>query len=184
MLFTDSANAEKNRHIDTRYKWVIEQVTKGVFKVDHIPGTKMVADGLTKPLGKEKHSQIAGNGANYNCAWRLPRDKKLQDAANPSSLLGCNFRVLPQLRKLRQKGSRHRIFAIPGAVSPSMFREGETQTMRVPKDRTHDVNKLPNWVSPSRGKGTCWVSTSISTRNKYQKIRYEDIFELPITFNQ
>ncbi len=68
ILFTDSANAQKNvlnplnsarnRHIDVRYKWVIEQVTKGIFKVDHIPGTEMVADGLTKPLGKEKHAQF------------------------------------------------------------------------------------------------------------------------------
>ena len=60
VLFTDSANARttvpnplnaaRTRHIDIRYKWIIDQVTKGQFEVHHIGTGKMIADGLTKPL--------------------------------------------------------------------------------------------------------------------------------------
>jgi hypothetical protein len=65
LLFTDSANAlttafnllksARTRSIDIRYKWIIDQVKKGTMIVRHKPGTEMVADGLTKALGKNLH---------------------------------------------------------------------------------------------------------------------------------
>ena len=64
ILFTDSANAQhialnpentaRTRHIDMRYKWIQDRVKKGYFKLKHVPTTEMIADGLTKPLSKEK----------------------------------------------------------------------------------------------------------------------------------
>ena len=58
VLFTDSANARttilnplnsaRTRHIDIRYRWVIDQVAKGHFEVHHVGTGKMIADGLTK----------------------------------------------------------------------------------------------------------------------------------------
>ena len=65
ILFTDSLNAyqtvanpmnkARTRCIDIRYKWVMEQVEKGELEVRHINGVDMAADGLTKPLQREKH---------------------------------------------------------------------------------------------------------------------------------
>lgn len=68
ILYTDSANARANvlnplnaartRCIDIRYKWVIDRVRKKMVDLRHLPGTDMTADGLTKPLQKEKHAQF------------------------------------------------------------------------------------------------------------------------------
>lgn len=68
ILFTDSLNAyqtvanplnkARTRCIDIRYKWVMEQVRKGELDVQHIAGLEMAADGLTKPLLKEKHQNF------------------------------------------------------------------------------------------------------------------------------
>ena len=71
ILFTDSANAmhtvlnplctARTRHIDIRYKWVIDMIKKKIFEIKHVEMDKMAADGLTKPLyqaryfWKEKH---------------------------------------------------------------------------------------------------------------------------------
>ena len=65
ILFTDSANAmhtvlnplctARTRHIDIRYKWVIDMVKKKIFEIKHVGTDKMAADGLTKPFWKEKH---------------------------------------------------------------------------------------------------------------------------------
>jgi len=70
ILFTDSLNAyitvmnplnvARTRCIDIRYKWIIEQVQQGRLKVEHINGIEMAADGLTKPLLREKHSRFVG----------------------------------------------------------------------------------------------------------------------------
>ncbi len=67
-LFTDSLNAyqtvanplikARTHCIDIRYKWVMEQVSKGTLDVRHINGVEMAADGLTKPLNKEKHQRF------------------------------------------------------------------------------------------------------------------------------
>lgn len=66
ILFTDSANARatalrtpgRNRCIDIRLKWVTEQIEQKRFEVIHIPGTDMVADGLTKGLKADKHGKF------------------------------------------------------------------------------------------------------------------------------
>lgn len=68
MVFTDSKNAYLNvmnplnvartRCIDIRYKWIIEKCQEGKFVLDHIMGDNMVADGLTKPLDREKHNRF------------------------------------------------------------------------------------------------------------------------------
>ncbi|EAQ83032.1 hypothetical protein CHGG_10850 [Chaetomium globosum CBS 148.51] len=70
VIFTDSNNAYKTvlnpmnrartRTIDIRYKWIIEKVQKGELSVNHLPGAQMPADGLTKPLSKEKHAAFVG----------------------------------------------------------------------------------------------------------------------------
>jgi hypothetical protein len=67
-LFTDSKNAWQTvmsptnaAHtitIDIRYKWIIEQRVRRLVRVEHVPGIEMLADGLTKALGKEKHQNF------------------------------------------------------------------------------------------------------------------------------
>lgn len=64
ILFTDSLNARHNvlnknnsartRHIDIRYKWIIQRTQHGDFHIKHIETDKMAADGLTKPLEATK----------------------------------------------------------------------------------------------------------------------------------
>ena len=66
LLLTDSQNARINvlnplnpartRHIDIRYKWVIDRTTKGDFDLQLVTTEDMAADGLTKPLQKMKHA--------------------------------------------------------------------------------------------------------------------------------
>ena len=66
ILFTDSLNAyltvmnplnkARIRTIDIRYKWVIEQAERKLLEARHVDGIDMPADGLTKPLKKEKHA--------------------------------------------------------------------------------------------------------------------------------
>ncbi|KAL2149535.1 hypothetical protein VTH82DRAFT_8186 [Thermothelomyces myriococcoides] len=68
IIFTDSKNAYTNvmnplnvartRTIDIRYKWVIEKHQEGQFRLEHVNGIEMVADGLTKPLEREKHAHF------------------------------------------------------------------------------------------------------------------------------
>ncbi|KAL2022214.1 hypothetical protein VTK56DRAFT_5824 [Thermocarpiscus australiensis] len=66
ILFADSLNAyltvmnpinkARTRTIDIRYKWVIEQAARKLLEVRHVKGVDIPADGLTKPLQKEKHA--------------------------------------------------------------------------------------------------------------------------------
>ena len=68
LLFTDSANAmaialnpfekQRTRHIDIRYKWVIDKVAKGEFVIQHVDTKNQIADGLTKGLQKESHANF------------------------------------------------------------------------------------------------------------------------------
>jgi len=68
VLFTDSQNARlitlnplisaRTRHIDIRYKWIIDRTKKGDFNIQHVSTTNMVADGLTKPLNRIKHIEF------------------------------------------------------------------------------------------------------------------------------
>lgn len=66
IIFTDSLNAylmamnplnkARTRTIDIRYKWIIEQTQRKLLRIDHVSGVDMPADGLTKPLAREKHA--------------------------------------------------------------------------------------------------------------------------------
>jgi hypothetical protein len=68
LLYTDSANARatvlnadntaRTRHVDIRYKWIIERTVAKDFRLEHVSTGNMVADGLTKALSKEKHSKF------------------------------------------------------------------------------------------------------------------------------
>src|SRR6266540_2531866 len=69
ILFTDSANAislvinplkqGRTRHIDIRYKWIINRVkNRKEIQLAKIGTTEMAADGLTKLLLAEKHRQF------------------------------------------------------------------------------------------------------------------------------
>jgi hypothetical protein len=65
LIFTDSANAlaialnpferQRTRHIDIRYKWIIDRVRKHEFELQHVDTGRQTADGFTKGLLKEKH---------------------------------------------------------------------------------------------------------------------------------
>ncbi|KJZ70069.1 hypothetical protein HIM_10530 [Hirsutella minnesotensis 3608] len=65
IIFTDSRNAQltvlnptnsaRTRHIDTRYKWIIDRTTRGDFDIQHVSTNDMIADGLTKPLTQDRH---------------------------------------------------------------------------------------------------------------------------------
>jgi hypothetical protein len=65
LIFTDSANAlaiainpferQRTRHIDIRFKWIIDRVKKQEFAIQHVGTEFQVADGFTKGLLKEKH---------------------------------------------------------------------------------------------------------------------------------
>lgn len=46
------------RHIDIRYKWIIEQVREKHFTLQHVPSAEMAADGLTKALNRAKHASF------------------------------------------------------------------------------------------------------------------------------
>lgn len=69
LLMTDSQNARaqtlnplctaRTRHIDIRYKWIISKTSdEKVFDLRHVPTALMPADGLTKPLQRQKHEDF------------------------------------------------------------------------------------------------------------------------------
>ena len=51
-------NSARTRNVDVCYKWIIQEVDQKVFKLEHIAGTEMVANGLMKPLGQEKYAKF------------------------------------------------------------------------------------------------------------------------------
>ena len=48
----------KSKHIDSRYHFIREQVSKGTIEVKYCPTNDMIADMLTKGLGKEKFHNL------------------------------------------------------------------------------------------------------------------------------
>jgi hypothetical protein len=68
VLFTDSQNARlavlnknntaRTRHIDIRYKWIINRTNDGFFQLHQVGTDEMTADGLTKALTPVKHAQF------------------------------------------------------------------------------------------------------------------------------
>jgi hypothetical protein len=53
-LSKNPGNHGRSKHIDIQHHFVREVVEAGKIKVTFMPTDKMVADGLTKPLSKEK----------------------------------------------------------------------------------------------------------------------------------
>jgi hypothetical protein len=68
LIFKDSANAlaiamnpferQRTRHIDIRFKWIIDRVKKQAFRLQHVGTEFQVADGFTKGLSKDKHREF------------------------------------------------------------------------------------------------------------------------------
>ena len=68
IIFTDSHNARyaaldrynagRTRHIDIRYKWIIDRIARKDFDLIQVGTTEMAADGLTKPLQKVAHDRF------------------------------------------------------------------------------------------------------------------------------
>jgi hypothetical protein len=68
IVYTDSQNAElialnpmevaRTKHIDVKYKWIIEQVAKKAVKLQRVGTNDMTADGLTKGLNLVKHQRF------------------------------------------------------------------------------------------------------------------------------
>ena len=79
VFFTDLANAQHialnpyntacTRHIDIRYKWIQDCIQKGYFDLKHVTTLEMMADGLTKLLGKEKFTQFVKMLGVGPCPW-------------------------------------------------------------------------------------------------------------------
>ena len=68
ILYTDSSNIRnralnrniptRNRYINIRYKWLIEQIEGKIIDVIHIPGEEIIVNGLTKPLKANKYTKF------------------------------------------------------------------------------------------------------------------------------
>ena len=48
----------RTKHIDIKYHFLREKVEEGVIELEYMPTDKMVADGLTKSLGRIKHASF------------------------------------------------------------------------------------------------------------------------------
>ena len=53
-----SAQHQASKHINPKFHYSRERVAKGDVKVDWKPTEDMIADVLTKPLGKEAHQEL------------------------------------------------------------------------------------------------------------------------------
>lgn len=68
VLYTDSQNARlavlnkrnaaRTRHIDIRFKWVIQKTEEGYFDLRQVRTDEMITDGLTKALGAINHEKF------------------------------------------------------------------------------------------------------------------------------
>ena len=45
---------KRSKHIDIRFHYVRDTILRGILDVQRIPSEEMTADGLTKPLKREK----------------------------------------------------------------------------------------------------------------------------------
>ena len=50
----------RTKHIDVQYHFVRECVEMGKVKLVYCPTEEMVADALTKPLGRDRHEKLLG----------------------------------------------------------------------------------------------------------------------------
>ena len=45
----------RTKHIDIKFHFLREKIEEGVMKLEYKPTNEMIADGLTKALGRAKH---------------------------------------------------------------------------------------------------------------------------------
>ena len=53
-LVENPVHHQRTKHIDIRFHFIIDQVTNGCIKVQHLQTKEMIADCLTKPVGRTK----------------------------------------------------------------------------------------------------------------------------------
>jgi hypothetical protein len=58
-LANDPVLHERTKHIKRRYHFIREAVNNGDLKLEHCPTEEMLADVLTKPLGRDRHAKLA-----------------------------------------------------------------------------------------------------------------------------
>ena len=51
---------QRTKHIDVQYHYVRQEVRSNHINLHYVPTDQMPADGLTKPLAKEKHMKFLG----------------------------------------------------------------------------------------------------------------------------
>jgi len=49
---------DRSKHIDIAYHWIREKVAKGVIHLEYLNTKSMIADVLTKPLARDKHTEL------------------------------------------------------------------------------------------------------------------------------
>lgn len=54
MALTSNEGTKRSKHIDTRFHHIRDSRAMGLITVKDVPSTDMAADGLTKPLSKDK----------------------------------------------------------------------------------------------------------------------------------
>ncbi|CAH9092866.1 unnamed protein product [Cuscuta europaea] len=57
-LANNHVHHERNKHIDTRFHFIRECIEKGAIKLQHVRTGDQLADILTKPLGRQRFSEL------------------------------------------------------------------------------------------------------------------------------
>jgi hypothetical protein len=58
LTIDDSAISTKLRHVDIHRHWMRERIQNGNLQIEWTPTAEMIADGLTKPLPRQKHEHF------------------------------------------------------------------------------------------------------------------------------
>ena len=51
---------DRTKHIDVRYHFIREQLASQAIRAEFIGTERMLADVLTKPLGRDRHEELVG----------------------------------------------------------------------------------------------------------------------------
>jgi hypothetical protein len=57
-LAENPIHSDRSKHIDVKYHAIRERINKKIVEVQHLPGTEMIADILTKSLGSVLHQRF------------------------------------------------------------------------------------------------------------------------------
>ena len=70
----------RTKHNDIRYHFVHDTLAAGEITLRYLPTADMVADGLTKPLPRDKHEKHSGAmGLHSACAKKTPRGAEKEE---------------------------------------------------------------------------------------------------------